>query len=65
MILTFKHEQERKEADGSDLPMFSRSGKSTISQYLSFSKHQKNKAYGAVDSQFTLANKQKQEDQEL
>lgn len=34
MILTVKDNYDKY--DGTDLPMFSRSGKSTISQYLQF-----------------------------
>lgn len=38
MILSTKDDCNK---DGSDLPMFSRSGKSTISSYLAFSQHTK------------------------
>lgn len=38
MILTIR---EHDKHEGTDLPMFSRTGKSTISQYLQFSHHQK------------------------
>lgn len=38
MILSFNG-KESKEADGSDLAMLSRPGKSTVAEYLAFSKH--------------------------
>lgn len=51
MILTLRDKHNSGNKDGSDLPMLSRSGKSTISQYLSFSKHKPNKIKPSVEVQ--------------
>lgn len=46
MILTIKEGYNKHE--GTDLPMFSRTGKSTISQYLQFSQHKSPNSPGSM-----------------
>ena len=50
MILTVKENYDKY--DGTDLPMYSRSGKSTTSQYLQFEQHghRKPSLLGTIDS---------------
>lgn len=46
MILTIKEDYNKFE--GTDLPMFSRTGKSTVSQYLQFSQGRKDNSFERV-----------------
>ncbi len=46
MILTIKEDYNKFE--GTDLPMFSRTGKSTVSQYLQFSQGRKDHSFERV-----------------
>ena len=59
MIITFEDSYDKQK--GTKLPMLSRSGKSTIDQYLVFGKEKKR----SIDSGVFSSNQQPQEDLEV